>query len=104
MPLTAVENVGNAAFSTNSIDIMGGCLPRSKSGTNLLTTLCEETKFVHAIPLSNIKAKLWLMLFRDSGNSENDKNALWTANYAELAVICGITVRNTRAILTASSP
>ena len=46
------------AWSDISIDILGGDLPRSNKGNKyLLVILCNASKFVHAIPIRNLRAE-----------------------------------------------
>ena len=46
------------AWDDISIDVMGGDLPRSNKGNKyLLVILCNASKFVHAIPITNLRAQ-----------------------------------------------
>ena len=46
------------AWGDISIDVMGGDLPRSNKGNKyLLVILCNTSKFVHAIPITNLRAQ-----------------------------------------------
>ena len=46
------------AWSDISIDVLGGDLPRSNKGNKyLLVVLCNASKFVHAIPIRNLRAQ-----------------------------------------------
>ena len=57
VPLQPIP-VQDVAFSTLTIDVMGGELPRSQSGNKyLLVIVCNVTKFCHAIALRNLRAK-----------------------------------------------
>lgn len=56
-PLQQCEVMANHPFHEVQIDILGGNLPRSRSGHKyLLTIICSATKWIHGIPLRNLRA------------------------------------------------
>ena len=57
-PLEKVEIFHHHPFLDISLDILGGDLPRTKRGNKyLLVLVCNISKYVHAIPLRNLKAQ-----------------------------------------------
>jgi len=45
-------------FQDITIDFLGGNLPRKKKGNKyLLTIVCNVSRWIHAVPLKNLKAE-----------------------------------------------
>jgi len=52
------EPVATHAFDDITIDILGGCQPRTKAGNKyLLVIVCNLSKFIHAIPIRDLKSE-----------------------------------------------
>jgi len=57
-PLQPIEPMATHAFDDITIDILGGCLPRTKAGNKyLLVIVCNLSKFIHAIPIRDLKSE-----------------------------------------------
>jgi len=93
-PLQTTEVMQDAAFSHLQIDILGGDLPRSKSGYKyLLTIACVNSKWIEGVPLRNLRSKT-ISFFCTFGfprlitsdNMSSFKRDLWTQVRAKLGI------------------